>query len=539
MSFVSRRLNSQDLTLTCFSAATRDSFLAARLRRPEVNGRGLVSVQAVLGQETGLLYPCLVQCDGPVKSLEEETMERGGAGRGWDCEEVKRMLKDLSAGLAIAHTNGIYASDLSPRNVMYADEEFRLLDLHEATGVSAELQLPFLLPEWREDLGKASVEALGLLALWMLRFDFNSRELPANLEAVLGPMLNKQLCDPTALASLVQETWEASPLHTFQAALDTQAFAQAESILPGLLNSPLQVDLAFPCSGCGSLIPLPCAVGVMSVCERHLACTLFCLVQVSNSRGLTASSRCPFCEPRRRLVIKSKAPQLCIRCSHQFAVGQETWRLQLVGSSDYTEAQKYCSEACFRPVQPLESLAVEVSDEHSDFTLSSLELLKQVLREQVGDTSNERHMTVFYRSVLFSMLRGHLGDEALTCHLCGELQQNLTTSRWLWCATGLKLVCSASCLRGFLELTEDAQISDRVCPTCGRAVSGQRLRETLGFNSPLDLPQRSYCVNCQQPWTTRLPCNHTYCANCLQPICAHCAFFDARMSNMKRVSEED
>lgn len=536
MYFVSRRLNSQDLTLTCFSAATRDSFLAARLGRPEMRGPGLVSVKAVLGQETGLLYTCLLQCDGPVRSLEEETLERGRAGRGWDSEEVKCMLRDLSAGLAYAQSGGMYASDLSPKNVMYAEEAFSLLDLHEAGGISAELQSSFMLPEWREDPGKASVEALGLLALWMLRFDFNSSELPANLEAVLSPMLHKQVTDPTALASLVQETWKASPLHTFQATLEAQAFAQAGLILPELLNSPLQVDLTFPCSGCGSQIQLPCAASVISVCERHLACTLFCLVQASNSRGLTAASRCPFCEPRRRLVIKSKA-SLCVRCSHQFTAGQETWRLQLVGSTDYTEAKNYCSEACFRPVPPSESLALEVPDECSDFTLSALEMMNALLHEM--KISSESFQTVFCKSLLFSMLRKSIGDEALTCHLCGELQQNLTTSRWLWCAKGLKLVCSTSCLRGFLELTDDSQVSDRECPTCGMTVSGRRLRETLGFSSPLDLPLRSYCMTCQRPCTTRLPCQHVYCERCLPPTCSHCAFLMDSLSKMKRFEVED
>lgn len=519
----------------------RDSFIAARTRRPELRYRGLVEVATVQAEETGLIYSCLLQLERPVKSLEEETIERGRAGRGWSEEDVKQMLLNLSAGLAYAQSCGMYASDLSPRNVMYAEDAFQILDLHEFSGVSAELQMAFLLPEWREDIGKASVWALGLLAIWMLRLDPDSCELPAGLEPVLGHVLNKQLCDPSLLASLVNETWGPPPIQIFQTSLDAQDFTQAASILPHLLDSSLQVNATFICSGCSCQIPLPCATSVMSICERHLTCTLFCLVQASNARGLTATSRCPFCEPRRRLVIKSKSSQQqCKHCSHQFTVGQEAWRLQLIGSSSCVEARNYCSETCFLFVHTPEVIVREVPDDFSEFIYFNFELMQSALHTKKTSDSPE-YLAFFYQKFLFKMLSETLGTEPFICHFCGELQIDLEPCRWLWCATGVKIVCSAACLRGFLDVTDDTQVSSKECPTCRQMVSGKRIQETLRFTSPMDLPLRSYCQECHKPSTSALQCKHTYCDSCLPPRCSRCEYreaFIARRSEEAREEDE-
>ena len=517
----------------------RDSFIAARTRRPELRYTGLVEVAAVQAEETGLIYSCLLQWERPVKSLEEETIERGRAGRGWSEEDVKQMLLNLSAGLAYAQSCGMCASDLSPRNVMYVEDTFQILDLHEVSGVSADLQMAFLLPEWREDIGKASVWALGLLAIWMLRLDPDNCELPAGLEPVLGQMLNKQLCDPNLLASLVNEAWGPPPIQIFQTSLDTQDFAQAVSILPHLLDSSLQVNATFLCSGCSCQIPLPCATNVMSICERHLTCTLFCLVQASNARGLTATSRCPFCEPRRRLVIKSKSSQQqCKRCSHQFTVGQEAWRLQLIGSSNCVEARNYCSEACFLFVHTSEVIVREVPDDFSEYIYLTLELMQgTILRGKMRDSPE--HLACFYQVFLFKMLSKTLGTESFTCHFCGELQNDLGMCRWLWCASGVKLVCSVACLRGFLDVTDDKQVSSKQCPTCLQMVSGKRIEETLRFSSPMDLPLRSYCLQCQQPSTSTLQCKHTYCDSCLQSRCPRCEYLEAYWARSSEEAREE
>ncbi len=510
----------------------RDSFIAARTRRPELRYTGLVEVAAVQAEETGLIYSCLLQLERPVKSLEEETIERGRAGRGWSEEDVKQMLLNLSAGLAYAQSCGMYASDLSPRNVMYVEDTFQILDLHEFSGVSAELQMAFLLPEWREDIGKASVWALGLLAIWMLRLDPDSCELPACLEPVLGHVLNKQLCDPSLLASLVNETWGPPPIHIFQTSLDAQDFTQAASILPHLLDSSLQANATFLCSGCSCQIPLPCATSVMSICERHLTCTLFCLVQASNARGLTATSRCPFCEPRRRLVIKSKSSQQqCKHCSRQFTVGQEPWRLQLVGSSSFVDARNYCSETCFRFVYPSEIIAREIPDNISDFFYTAIEMMNNVMKKMAFTSSEE--LAAFYQK----MLSKSPENEDILCHFCGERELIFAVCRWLWCATGLKLVCSVNCLRGFLEVEDDAHISSKQCPTCNGLVSGQRIQETLRFTSPMNLPLRSYCLECQQPSTTALQCNHTYCSRCLGASCYRCAYLEALTAKYQQREE--
>jgi len=526
VSFVSRHLSQSELTFSCYSAATRDSFLASRQRRPEVRQRGLVPVSKVEGVTIGLVYICSVQWKEPLKSLEEETLRRRRAGRGWSEGEVKRMLVDLSTALAQAQGYEMYASDLSPRNVMCTEDEFQLLDLHDSLGKSVDPHPAFLAPEWTGDPGKASVCALGLLALWMLEPGAEHSELPSSLEPVLASMLNKEPLDPTSLTLLIQQVWGDSSLQAFQVALEANVYDQVELLLPRLLTTPLTASLTFECSACSKPIPLPCPQGVMSVCEQHLICSLFCLVQASNALGVTTASRCPFCQPQphRRVIIKSRVQQHCQACGHQFAVGQEAWRLQLFGSLEYSRAQSYCSETCFQPSSLNEPATNEVPDEVSFKLYFPLEIMGQAIDQVARGPLSDIMRNSMYREVLSSFIAEFLECEVLTCHFCDETLLDLTSSRWIWCAKGLRLACSTSCLRGFLEVGDEATISSRECPTCRMAVSGARIQETLSMKTPLDLPLRSYCISCGAPRTTVLPCRHTYCATCLTPTCQFCEF---------------
>jgi len=299
--------------------------------------------------------------------------------------------------------------------------------------------------------------------------------------------------------------------------------------LSRLLNTPLNVSLTFPCSGCSAPVPLPSRAGVMSVCTHHLTCGLFCLVQASNIRGVTVASHCPFCD----LPVPKAALQrgVCETCGHQFTAGQEAWRLQLLGSLDYTVAQNYCSEACFHPSSP--PVDYEMPEKQWESIYIMIEMMNLVSKQVQTGFLGQAILQGFYKGLL-THLAQEFGKEVLTCHFCDQTLESLEESRWIWCAKGLTIACSTLCIRGFLEIRDETQVSSRRCPTCCESVSGARIKETLSSKSLLNLPLRNYCVLCGLQRSTVLQCNHTYCAEHEMAQCAYCEFLKTLSTDFER-----
>lgn len=421
--------------------------------------------------------------------------------------------------------------------------------LHSATRVDFDdLQPKFLSPEMKEayalwavgnkpqigtvDLVSAGVFSVAVVVLSLLcpgitpfKAVDEAETLPKALRMTIRRMLQAKdrIAAGTAL-QLVNSMHEssASPaLSALNELVQVSNFEDATIALEIANNgSGLRANVHFLCSFCGLLIPFTGLYLAYSRCSKHLICTEECWAEAHRKSPTADTTICPLCneKPVRRVRVLPKArnsKRTCATCQAEFELQpSDPWRLDLMGSNDYIQAQNVCSLRCLgrcaaaQPVQP--SLGLRKKQDFGKYKsdivnfLNSNHRIVQDVYTQL-DPQSQREVELDQITIMRKFSR--LLNPSQQCHFCHQPIRDLLASRLVLCSQQVEYICSLACLHRGIGL---------VC-LCGGDLAQTSIASALGEGDP-------QCESCKGDIDERPLCGHSYCWNCLRSAekCVEC-----------------
>lgn len=539
-----------------------------------------------------LLSIVTLEIEASETTVESETLSRRKAGEHWTIKEVFRLLKDITAALVHLSTEviciqGLCCVDISGENVAFVEKTFQLklwgrkemMDFWRLDPVYMSPEIKGCYAQWlggqrtiaEIDYGKASVYSLGLLAITMLSPELCDFFLPNDqledviknlssstlLQQILQEMLTPDPAlrpSPSDLAEILAARLRPDPVQQIASIFRAMGAADYDTIrreLVRLWDVGVVGRVEYPCSACGNGIELGKGKKIIDVCEKHLFCSVGCLVNLASNYQLPSDNQCPVCiqsvqpkiPPRRRVIVKKPAApstrKSCLTCNQPFDVRvSDSWRQQYQGSDVRTE--DYCSLSCLpfldqqSEMEPLPELTPQLcsdleflqSLEGQNCYMRRLDWSLPLLDEQPPPNNPMAEVAIrgvegdlsFAQTLLMSQ------NPLFQCHFCGQQIENLSTGRWTKCGQKHNFVCSCTCLRVSLGLTNRQTVTvDVVCRACGDCITAKDIEIALGIG-------RRKCTLCMKRYSSeRMTCGHQVCEECFNGT-GHCLGCELTMS---------
>jgi hypothetical protein len=531
-----------------------------------------------------MLFPVTIETEAVDKTVESETQSRRQSGLDWTIKEVIRLIKELTSALVylsekVGSKQDLCCIDWSGDNIAYVEGTFKLRRWgKQGLAEFGRIDPVLLSPEMKEcyvlwlsgqralpqvDFGKAAVYSLALLAISLLSPELNDYFLPSDqLEEVVKNMGFSSLIQhiipemlaidpalrpsPSALSKLLTSRLLPDPEQQLSSLSRAISCSDYDAVLKELeelwQTGEVIAQVKYPCSGCGTEIQLSTGKKLIDVCEKHLFCTVGCLVNLTNSDQLAIDSQCPVCmrnapplnPPKRRFIIKKPsfdAHQTCEICQRSFNFDNfEPWRMDLHGKN----TANYCSAECYpafvsslernpgsQTVNSLESLNCYMRRLNWTLPLVSEGLIVYFpdnFRETIS-TRTEQELVLMQTLLINS-------NPLCQCHFCKQQIENIATGRWVLCGNERNFVCSCDCFRDSLDIRRDqiADFTEVTCKTCGNCIPARDIEVILGFG-------RRKCSWCTKYFTAEwTSCGHQVCENCRERGCIVCDFVRMKCS---------
>ena len=523
------------------------------------------------------LFAVTIETEAVRATVEWETQRRRRVGLHWTLEEVVCLVKEVTSVLVhlaekVRNRQNLCCVDLSGDNVVYEERTFKLRKWNKQgvtdfDGISPQQFSPEMkncYVQWlsgqrvlpQVDTGKAAVYSLALLALSLLSPELTDSFFPSDqldevvrsvgtsveLTQCLQEMLESDPAlrpSPAELAQLLASRLLPAPtelLSSLSRAISAADYTAACRELEKLWETGVAGKVHYPCSGCGIEIELGAGKRLIDVCEKHLFCSVSCLVNLASHYPTAADSECPVCTrnsqptnpPKRRYIIKkptASPQQTCLTCKRLFDIYTSgTWRQELPSKS--ARAGDYCSPECFPAVvtlsEPEEGSQVVNTLEGLNCYMRRLSwtvpLINDGLIEYFPDSFKEAVSTRTEQELSLMQTLLISCNPLCQCHFCGGQVDNLTTGRFILCGQERNFVCSCDCLRTSLGL--QTLIKDAICTTCGNCVTASDIEVALGLGS-------RKCSWCTVYYTAEsTSCGHQICNNCREGMgyCIACDF---------------
>ena len=532
-----------------------------------------------------MLFTVTVETEAVDKTVESETQSRRQSGLHWTIKEVIRLVKELTSALLfltekVGPTQDLCCVDWSGDNIAYVDGTSKLRRWRKQGLADFGRMDPVLLsPEMKEcyvlwlsgqralpqvDFGKAAVYSLALLAISLLSPELNDYFLPSHqLDEVVKSMGFSSLIQHIIPEMLTIDPVSRPSPSALSKLLSARLLPDAEQQLSSLSRAISSSDydtvlkeleemwqtgeviaqVKFPCSGCSTAIQLSTGKKLIDVCEKHLFCTVSCLVNLTNSDQPARDSQCPVCmrnappvnPPKRRFIIKKPsfdARQTCEICQRSFIFDNfEPWRMDLQGKN----TANYCSVECFPAV--VSSLEINPGSQ----VVNSLEALNCYMRRlnwtlplvtegliaYYPDNFRETISTRTEQEVALMQTLLLNSNPLCQCHFCKQPIENIATGRWVLCGNERNFVCSCDCFCDSFGIPRDqrADFTEVTCKTCGSCICAKDIEIILGFGS-------RKCSWCTLYFTAeRTSCGHQVCENCRKRgYCYVCDFVRMKCS---------
>lgn len=525
-----------------------------------------------------LLYSVTIETEAVRTTVEKETQNRRQVGLIWTLQEVICLVEEITSVLVylsekVRNRQNLCCVDLSGDNVVYEGKTFKIrkwskegvTDFSGTSPLHLSPEMKSCYVQWlsgqrvlpQVDTGKAAVYSLALLALSLLSPELNDSFLPSDqlIEVVrsLGISLEFRQClqemllpdpslrpSPSALEQLLASSLLPEPtelLSSLSRAISDEDYTTACRELGKLWENGIVGKVNYPCSCCGTEIELNSGNKLIDVCEKHLFCSVSCLVNLASHYPLASDSECPVCAknsqpitlPKRRYRVKkpisTSSQQTCLTCQRSFDIHTSgTWRQELPSVS--ARAENYCSSECFPAVVTLSELRQESQVVNTLEGLNcymrrlswTVPLLNDGLIEYFPEDFKEAVSTRTEQELSLMQTLLISCNPLCQCHFCGGQIDNFTTGRFVLCGQDRNFVCSCDCLRSSLGL--QTLIKDAICATCGNRVAARDIEVALGLGS-------RKCSWCTVHYTAKsTSCGHQTCENCRKGwgSCIACEF---------------
>lgn len=270
----------------------------------------------------------------------------------------------------------------------------------------------------------------------------------------------------------------------------------------------------FECQFCHNLKPAPS----VPLCPQHFFCSETCFNSLKQSTN-TVEHRCPICpvKPKVRTFLKPKEEskasvgQACASCGKLFTRSDEdSWRLELIGTTGYTSSSVYCSQGCYQsqfPPPRQQTTSCVMCRQPTPETGVVLHC------EQHGLCSQQCRRD-YYRG---EDLAAHSLSGALICYECLEAYLQEVGPA----GDSPEVQQLVEKVRAFRTRLEDPQKPPsagevwRMVVDCGKYISPSALRYAL---------YRTVCLFCEKPILVQKAINEDFILNDVSPLLVACDF---------------